>query len=172
MKLIVGLGNPGAEYALNRHNIGFMAVDVIMDHFNFPAFKAKFKGLMSEKSVNSEKIILFKPQTYMNESGRAVAEIAQFYKIPLADITVIHDELDIPAGQIKTKIGGGAAGHNGLKSIDAWLGDQNYHRIRLGIGHPGHRDRVTGHVLGNFSKEDQEWLPDLLATIPKIIFNS
>lgn len=172
MKLIVGLGNPGTEYLFNRHNIGFMAVDVLKDKFNFPPFRNKFKGLVTESQLNSEKTILFKPQTFMNESGRAVTEIVQFYKIPIASITVIHDDLDIQPGQIKTKIGGGSGGHNGIKSIDQCLGDQNYCRLRLGIGHPGHKDRVTAHVLSNFSKEDEAWLNDLLDIIPKLIFNS
>lgn len=167
MYLIVGLGNPGAEYERNRHNIGFLAVDEIAGLYGFPAFRQKYKGLYAEGKIAGERVLLLKPQTYMNESGRAVGELARFYKIPTSHIIVIHDEMDIAAGKAKTKIGGGAGGHNGLRSLDDWLDDANYKRIRLGIGHPGDKDRVTGYVLGNFTKDEQLWLEKLLPVVAK-----
>ncbi len=164
MLLLVGLGNPGNKYHNNRHNIGFMAVDEIGHRHNFSASKPKFQGLLSEGRLGREKALILKPQTYMNLSGQSVGEAARFYKISPADIFVFHDELDIPAGKIKFKTGGGHAGHNGLRSLDQHLG-KDYHRIRLGIGHPGDKDAVTGHVLGDFAKADQTWLEDLLDAI-------
>lgn len=167
MWLIVGLGNPGKDYERNRHNIGFMAVDRIASLYGFSSFKNKYKGEYTEGIVGTERVILLKPQTYMNESGRSVGEVARFYKIPTSHLIVFHDELDVMGGKLKIKVGGGAAGHNGLKSMDAWLDDANYKRVRLGIGHPGDRDRVTGYVLGNFSKEEDVWLGPLLEAVAK-----
>lgn len=167
MWLIVGLGNPGKEYEHNRHNVGFMAVDAIADLYGFPPFKKKFKGEYAEGTISGEKVALLKPQTFMNESGRSVGEIAQFYKIPTSHIIAFHDELDVLPSKVKVKTGGGAGGHNGLRSMDDWLDDVNYKRVRLGIGHPGDKDRVHGYVLGNFSKEDAKWLPELLKVVAK-----
>lgn len=166
--LLVGLGNPGAQYSLNRHNIGFMAIDIIADMQQFPNYKSKFSALLSEGRIAGSKVILLKPQTYMNLSGRSVAEAAKFYKIPLANIYVFHDDLDLQPGRLKIKRGGGAGGHNGLKSIDQCMG-QDYWRIRMGIGHPGFKDAVSGYVLGNFHKDDEEWLSNVLARIGKTI---
>ena len=168
--LIVGLGNPGSQYSLNRHNIGFMALDIIADLQNFPSFKSKFSAHISEGRLGQHKVILLKPQTYMNLSGRSVAEAVKFYKISLDNIYVFHDDLDLQPGRVKVKLGGGAGGHNGLRSLDQCIG-QNYWRIRLGIGHPGFKDAVHGYVLGNFHKDDEEWLTALLAKIGKTIPN-
>ncbi|MDY0030200.1 MAG: aminoacyl-tRNA hydrolase [Pseudobdellovibrionaceae bacterium] len=167
MILLVGLGNPGSEYERNRHNIGFMAIDEIADFYGFSAFRQKYKGLYSEGTIKGEKVALLKPQTYMNESGRSVGEVAKFYKIPTSDIIAFHDELDCAPGKIKIKIGGGAAGHNGLRSMDDWLDNSNYKRVRMGIGHPGDKERVAGYVLGNFAKSDEDWLTKLIAAIAK-----
>jgi len=161
MLIWVGLGNPGAQYAGHRHNIGFMALDRIADRHGFSPWRTRFQGLACEGHVEGAKLLLLKPQTYMNESGRSVGEALRFFKAGVDQLCVFHDELDLAAGKLKLKIGGGAAGHNGLRSIDAHCG-QNYRRVRLGIGHPGHKDRVTGHVLGNFSKADADWLEPLL----------
>lgn len=163
MKLFVGLGNPGAQYAFNRHNVGFMAVDVIAAAHGFPAWRKRFQGLTCEGRLGSEQVLLLKPQTFMNESGRSVGEAARFYKIPIGDVVAFHDELDLAPGKVRVKIGGGVAGHNGLKSLTAHLGN-DYMRVRIGIGHPGHRERVIGHVLRDFAKADMAWLePVLLA---------
>ena len=164
MHMIVGLGNPGSEYAGNRHNIGAMAVDEIARRHGFSPFKSKFQGQVADGTVDGTRVLLLKPQTFMNRSGDGVATAAKFYKIPLEEITVIYDELDLAPGKLRVKSGGGAGGHNGLRSIDAQIGN-GYHRVRLGIGHPGHRDRVHGHVLGDFAKADQDWLDDLLRGI-------
>lgn len=164
MWLIVGLGNPGSQYQHNRHNIGFMAVDEIIRRHNFSEPKKKFQALVSEGSINGEKVLLMKPQTFMNLSGQAVQAACAFYKIPLDHVIVFHDELDIVSGKIRTKFGGGAAGHNGLRSIDEHLG-QDYWRVRLGVGHPGGKEAVLGHVLGDFSKDDQDWLEKILEAI-------
>lgn len=167
MWLIVGLGNPGKDYEHHRHNIGFMAADEIMREYSFAAPKKKFQGEFSEGTIAGEKVAVLKPMTYMNESGRSVGEAARFYKIPTSHIIVLHDELDLLPGKMRVKIGGGAAGHNGLRSMDAHLDNANYMRLRLGIGHPGHKDRVHGYVLGNFAKADQDWLPLLLRAVAK-----
>jgi peptidyl-tRNA hydrolase, PTH1 family len=164
MYVIVGLGNPGAKYAMNRHNIGFMAVDVIANQQDFAPFKQKFSAEVSEGQLGTHKVILCKPMTYMNLSGRSVLELSRFYKVPLNQIYVFHDDLDLLPGAIKVKLGGGSGGHNGLTSIDQALGKE-YWRIRLGIGHPGHRDAVSSYVLGNFRREDEEWLASLLGVI-------
>ncbi len=165
MRLFVGLGNPGPEHANQRHNIGFMAVEAIAARFRFAAPRARFRGLLAEGTIDGERVATFKPQTYMNESGGAVQPAAAFYKIPVQDIFVFHDELDLAPGRVKVKRGGGAAGHNGLRSLDQQLGSPEYYRVRIGIGHPGHKDRVLGHVLGNFAKSDQTWLAATLAAI-------
>jgi PTH1 family peptidyl-tRNA hydrolase len=162
MRLIVGLGNPGAKYARNRHNIGFMAVDAIQErHSTFAPWRSRFQAEVSEGMLDGEKVLLMKPQTFMNESGRAVGEAARFFKISPADVVVLYDELDLAPGKVRVKTGGGSGGHNGIRSIDAHLG-KDYVRVRMGIGHPGHKDRVTSHVLGDFSKADQDWLTPLL----------
>ncbi|NLH83213.1 MAG: aminoacyl-tRNA hydrolase [Phyllobacteriaceae bacterium] len=161
MLLFVGLGNPGAEYARNRHNIGFMAVDAIVRRHGFSPWRAKFHGEVCEGTIGDEKIVALKPTTYMNDSGRAVVACCQFYKIEPKDVVVFHDELDLDPGRLKVKLGGGHAGHNGLRSIGAHIGP-DYRRVRLGIGHPGSKDRVTSHVLGDFAKVDRDWLEPLL----------
>ncbi len=164
MLLVVGLGNPGGEYAGNRHNIGFMALDTIVQRHSFGSYRKKFQGEIAEGRVAGRKVLALKPQTYMNESGRSVLAAATFYKIPPADILVLHDELDLAAGKVRVKRGGGHAGHNGLRSIHSHIG-QDYGRLRLGIGHPGDKDRVTGHVLKDFAKADQAWLDTLLDAV-------
>ncbi|MAU40689.1 MAG: aminoacyl-tRNA hydrolase [Kordiimonas sp.] len=164
MFLLVGLGNPGKEYENNRHNIGFMAVDAIIRRHNFSPERSRFHGLLSEGRLGSEKVLALKPQTFMNRSGISVSETARFYKIPLENIIVLYDELDLAPGKTKLKTGGGAAGHNGIRSIDQHLGNA-YTRLRIGIGHPGDKARVTGHVLGNFAKTDYDWLDKLLDAI-------
>ncbi len=164
MKLFVGLGNPGDKYRANRHNIGFMALDRIADRFSFGPWRKKFQGLVSEGSIDGERITLLKPETYMNESGRAVGEAQRFLKIPLSDVSVFHDELDLAPSKVKVKIGGGNAGHNGLRSISAHI-ENEYRRVRLGIGHPGSKDAVTYYVLNDFAKADREWLGPLLDAV-------
>ncbi|MBT3767237.1 MAG: aminoacyl-tRNA hydrolase [Rhodospirillaceae bacterium] len=163
MLLIVGLGNPGSQYSKNRHNIGFMAVDEIVRRHGFGAFRAKFQGELAEGKVGTQKVLALKPMTFMNESGRSVAQAVKFYKIAPEDVIVLHDELDLAAGKLRVKSGGGHGGHNGLRSIHAQIGP-DYRRIRLGIGHPGDKSKVTGHVLKDFAKADGEWLePELEA---------
>jgi peptidyl-tRNA hydrolase, PTH1 family len=162
MHLIVGLGNPGDKYKGNRHNIGFMAVDAIARRHNFPPFREKFQGLVSEGLIDGEKVLLLKPQTFMNSSGDSVQKFVKFYQLTAADVSVLYDELDLAPGKVRVKVGGGNGGHNGLRSIDPQIG-LNYRRVRLGIGHPGHKDAVMRHVLGDFSKADQnDWLTPLL----------
>ena len=162
--LVVGLGNPGAEHAKNRHNIGFMAVDAIVRRHGFGPFRAKFHGEIAQGDVAGVKVLALKPTTFMNDSGLSVASAAAFFKIPPADMVVLHDELDLAGGRLRVKRGGGHAGHNGLRSIHAHLG-ADYRRIRLGIGHPGDKDRVTAHVLKNFAKADEAWLEKLLDAV-------
>ncbi len=162
MYLFVGLGNPGTEHAKQRHNIGFMALDVIADKHGFSDWKSKLKGEYSEGRLGGEKVFLLKPQTYMNVSGESVQPFAAFYKIAPENIIVFHDDLDLAEGVIKVKKGGGSAGHNGLKSTTERLGTPEYYRVRMGIGHPGSKARVNGHVLGNFRDEDYDWLNPLL----------
>ena len=166
MLLIVGLGNPGAEYKNHRHNVGFMAVDAIARANGFSSWSRKFQGEISEGKFGTNKVLLLKPLTFMNVSGQSVAAAANFYKLTEADIIVIHDELDLDPGRCKVKTGGGNGGHNGLKSIDAHIG-KDYKRLRIGIGHPGHKDRVNPYVLGDFAKADKEWLEPLLDAIAK-----
>ena len=161
MKLFVGLGNPGADYAGHRHNIGFMAVDRIAADHGFGPWKRAFKGQIAEGRLGDEKVVLLKPETYMNASGEAVQAAMAFYKLPASDITVFHDELDLAPAKLRVKQGGGHAGHNGLRSLHAHIGEA-YQRVRLGIGHPGHKDAVAAYVLHNFAKTDQDWLADLL----------
>ncbi|GAW33964.1 peptidyl-tRNA hydrolase [Roseovarius sp. A-2] len=164
MQLFVGLGNPGAKYAGNRHNIGFMAVDRIAEDHGFGPWRAKFQGHVSEGVLEGEKVILLKPGTFMNLSGQSVGEAMRFYKLMPGDVTVFHDELDLAPGKLRVKTGGGHAGHNGLRSIHAHIGDA-YARVRLGIGHPGHKDRVAGYVLQDFAKADQDWIDDMMRGI-------
>jgi PTH1 family peptidyl-tRNA hydrolase len=159
--LIAGLGNPGSQYAKNRHNAGFIVVDAIHDAHGFGSWKAKFEGLISEGSLAGRKVHLLKPQTYMNLSGDSVGAAIRFFKLPLSALVVVHDEIDLAQGKIKVKTGGGDAGQNGLRSITATLGP-DYRRVRLGIGHPGEKSAVTGHVLANFSKDDAAWLAPLV----------
>ena len=161
MKLFVGLGNPGAKYAGNRHNIGFMALDQIARDHDFSPWKSAFKGEVAEGRLGREKVLLLKPGTFMNLSGESVRAALDFYKLSVADIVVFHDELDLAPGRSRLKQGGGHAGHNGLRSIHAHVGEA-YARVRLGIGHPGHKDRVAAYVLHDFAKADQDWLDDLM----------
>lgn len=164
MQLWTGLGNPGPQYAMHRHNIGFMAVDAIHRRHSFSPWAKKFKAEIADGEIAGEKVLLMKPQTFMNLSGEAVGEAMRFYKLKPADIVAIHDELDLPAGRARMKTGGGHGGHNGLKSLDAHCG-KDYRRLRLGIGHPGDKERVHGHVLGDFAKVDRTWLDPLLDAI-------
>ena len=162
MLLWVGLGNPEPGMARQRHNIGFMAIDVIAHRHGFSPWRQRFKGLVAEGTVGGEKVLALKPLTYMNLSGESVQAAASFFKIAPDQITAFHDELDLTPGKVRVKRGGGAAGHNGLRSMDRMLGTPDYWRVRLGIGHPGDKDRVTGHVLGDFGKTDRDWLIALL----------
>jgi PTH1 family peptidyl-tRNA hydrolase len=161
-KLWVGLGNPEPGMARNRHNVGFMAIDRIAHRHGFSPWRQRFRGAVSEGQIGDEKIIALKPLTYMNASGESVQPAAAFYKLPPEDITVFYDELDLPPGKVRVKRGGGAAGHNGLRSLDQHLASPEYWRVRLGIGHPGDKDRVLGHVLGNFTTAEEIWLQKLL----------
>ena len=172
VQLWVGLGNPGAQYALHRHNVGFMAADTIAEVHGFGAVQKKFSGWLQEGRIGTEKILLLKPATFMNESGRAVGEALRFYKLEPDALTVFHDELDLAPFKVKVKQGGGTAGHNGLRSIDQHIGPDPstglrgaFRRIRLGIGHPGHKDRVTGYVLGNYAKAEMDDLADMLGAV-------
>lgn len=166
MKLFVGLGNPGAKYERNRHNVGFMAVERIAADHGFGSFRRRFHGLVAEGTIAGERVLILKPDTYMNESGQAVGEAARFLKIPEADIVVLYDEIDLAPGKLKVKTGGGNAGHNGLRSISAHLGN-DYVRVRIGVGHPGQKDLVAHYVLHDFSTADREWLEPLLEAISK-----
>jgi PTH1 family peptidyl-tRNA hydrolase len=164
MRLFVGLGNPGAKYAANRHNIGFMAVDEIARRHGFAPWRRRFQGETAEGTLDHERVILLRPLTFMNDSGRAVQEAANFFKLAPADIAVFHDELELPAAKVRVKVGGGIAGHNGLRSISAHVGNE-YRRVRLGIGHPGIKELVHGHVLSDFAKSDRPWVAALLDTV-------
>ena len=161
MKLFVGLGNPDAKYQKNRHNIGFMAVDQIASDHGFSPWKKKFQGQMCDGQLGREKVILLKPETFMNLSGQAVSEAMRFYKLTPADVVVFHDELDLAPTKIKCKTGGGHAGHNGLRSIHQHIGVE-YDRVRMGIGHPGHKDKVASYVLNDFAKAELNWLDDII----------
>jgi PTH1 family peptidyl-tRNA hydrolase len=162
--LIAGLGNPGAQYARNRHNVGFMVVDTIHESYDFGPWRAKHQGLISEGKLARRKTFLLKPMTYMNDSGLSVGPAVRFLKLVPSAVVVVHDEIDLAAGKLKAKTGGGDAGHNGLRSITANLGP-DYHRVRIGVGHPGTKDRVHGHVLQNFAKSDEDWLVPLLSAV-------
>ena len=162
--LIAGLGNPGAEYARSRHNAGFMAVDVIHESYRFSPWRARFQGQLSEGALGGRKTYLLKPMTYMNDSGLSIGPAMRFFKLPPDALVVMHDEIDLAAAKLKMKKGGGDAGNNGARSITAALGP-DYRRVRIGIGHPGEKHRVHGHVLGNFSKLDEEWLVPMLSAI-------
>ena len=164
MQLGVGLGHPGADYAGHRHNVGFMAVDAIATEYGFGPWKAKFQGSIAEGRIGEAKILLLKPATFMNESGRSVGEAMRFYKLDVGDVTVFYDELDLAPFKVKVRTGGGTAGHNGIRSTVAHIGEE-FRRVRIGIGHPGHKDRVTPHVLGNWAKAEQEELAHLLGAI-------
>ena len=164
MQIWTGLGNPGPKYSLHRHNVGFMAVDVIAEMHDFGPVQKKFQGWIQEGTIGGEKVLLLKPATFMNESGRSVGEALRFYKLGPEALTVFHDELDLAPFKVKARMGGGLAGHNGLKSIDQHLGP-DFRRVRIGIGHPGHKDRVNGYVLGNFAKSEMDDLVDMLAAI-------
>ncbi len=166
MLIIAGLGNPGTKHAGHRHNIGFMAVDEIVRRHGFSAWRKKFQSEISEGLLDGETVLVMKPQTYMNESGRAVGEAMRFYNLGPEDLVVLYDELDLVPGKVRVKTGGGAGGHNGIRSIDAHCG-KDYRRVRLGIGHPGSKDKVTRHVLGDFAKADHEWLDPLLDEVAR-----
>ncbi len=166
MLLIVGLGNPGETYARHRHNVGFMAVDAIADAHRFGPERRKFQGLLREGEIGGDKVLALKTQTFMNDSGQSVGAAMRFYKLEPASVVVFHDELDLASGKIKAKAGGGLAGHNGLRSISDHIG-ADYRRVRIGIGHPGDKARVTAHVLGDFAKTDQDWLAPLLDAIAR-----
>jgi PTH1 family peptidyl-tRNA hydrolase len=164
MQLWTGLGNPGPTYAMHRHNVGFMAVDAIAEVHDFTAPRKQFLGWSQEGRIGGEKIVLLKPGTWMNESGRAVRSAMDFYKLEPGQVTLFHDELDLAPFKVKVKTGGGTAGHNGLRSTDQHIGP-DFRRVRLGIGHPGHKDRVTGYVLGNYAKGEIEDLTDMLGAV-------
>lgn len=164
MRLFVGLGNPGSRYAGNRHNIGFMAVDEIARAHNAGPWRKRFQSEAADAVIGGEKVLILKPQTFMNLSGQAVAEAQNFFKLPLSDVTVFYDELDLPPAKLRVKVGGGNAGHNGLRSISAHCGN-DYRRVRLGIGHPGHKAMVQNYVLGDFAKGEAAWVEDLCRVI-------
>ena len=164
MQIWAGLGNPGASYSLHRHNVGFMAADILAEVHGFSAPKKAFRSELREGRIGRHRILLLKPQVFMNLSGEAVAAALRFYKLDLDALTVFHDELDLAPMKVKVKVGGGTAGHNGLRSIDAHLGP-DFRRVRIGIGHPGHKDKVTNYVLGNYAKAEMDALSDLLAAV-------
>lgn len=167
MLLFAGLGNPGPAYALQRHNVGFMAVDVMHHVHGFGPWKARFQGVAAEGRLGDAKVLLLKPMTFMNESGRSVGEALRFFKLEPDVLTVFHDELDLDPFRVKVKSGGGAAGQNGIRSIIQHIGSE-FRRVRIGIGHPGHKDRVTGHVLGNFARADEDNLAHMLSGIAEL----
>ncbi|RWN98812.1 aminoacyl-tRNA hydrolase [Mesorhizobium sp.] len=164
MLLFAGLGNPGAKYADNRHNVGFMAADAIARRHSFSPWSKKFQGLVAEGTLAGEKIILIKPQTFMNLSGQSVGEALRFYKLDASALTVFYDEIDLAAGKVRVKVGGGSGGHNGIRSLEQHVG-KDFRRVRIGVSHPGVKEMVHGHVLGDFAKSDREWLDVLLDTI-------
>jgi PTH1 family peptidyl-tRNA hydrolase len=164
MRLLVGLGNPGSRYAMTRHNVGFMAADAIAARYRFAPFRAKFQGTVSEGSIGDAKVLLLKPETYMNASGDSVGAAAHFYKIDVSEIAVIHDDIDLAEGKLRVKRGGGAGGHNGLRSLDDALGP-DYWRVRVGIGHPGMKELVEAYVLQNFTAEERHWLEPMIGAI-------
>ncbi len=164
MQLWVGLGNPGAKHALDRHNVGFMAADAIAEVHGFDSWKKQFQGWSAAGRIGAERVLLLKPATFMNESGRAISEALRFFKLEVGDVTVFHDELDLDPMRVKVKTGGGTAGHNGLRSTEAHIGNA-FRRVRLGIGHPGHKDRVLGHVLNAYAKAELDPLADMLGAV-------
>jgi peptidyl-tRNA hydrolase, PTH1 family len=164
MRLFVGLGNPGTKHAHNRHNIGFMAVDQIARRHGFAPWRRRFQGETSEGTLDGERVVLLRPATFMNESGRAVQEASSFFKLGESEITVFQDELELPPGKVRVKVGGGIAGHNGLRSISAHIGNE-YRRVRLGIGHPGVKELVHSHVLSDFAKSDRPWVEALCEAV-------
>jgi PTH1 family peptidyl-tRNA hydrolase len=164
MQLFVGLGNPESKYAKNRHNVGFMAIDALAAAYGFGDFREKYHGLLAEGQIGTQKVLLLKPQTFMNKSGVSVSEAVNFFKLDGSQIVVFYDELDLPPGKLRMRRGGGFAGHNGLRSINAHMGAE-FRRARLGIGHPGDKAKVTGHVLGDFAKADADWLADFLKAL-------
>lgn len=164
MKLFVGLGNPGSKYSGNRHNIGFMAVDRLAERHGFGPWRGKFHGAVSEGTLGAQKIVLLKPETFMNKSGQSVGEAVRFFKLDTADVTVFHDEIDLAPGKLRVKAGGGHAGHNGLRSLHQHIGE-SYQRVRMGVGHPGHKDAVPHYVLKDFAKADADWLEAMLSGI-------
>jgi PTH1 family peptidyl-tRNA hydrolase len=164
MLLFAGLGNPGAKYANNRHNVGFMAADAIARRHSFAPWSKKFQAEIAEGKIGGEKVLLMKPQTFMNLSGQSVGEAMRFYKVEPSAVTVFYDEIELPAGKVRVKVGGGSAGHNGIRSLDQHIG-KHYRRVRIGVGHPGVKEMVHGHVLGDFAKSDREWLEILLDAI-------
>jgi PTH1 family peptidyl-tRNA hydrolase len=164
MRIIAGLGNPGRKYENHRHNVGFMAADAIARRHSFSPWAKKFSSLVAEGNLGGEKVLLIKPQTYMNLSGQAVGEAMRFYKLSPFDLVVLYDEIDLAPGKVRVKTGGGAGGHNGIKSLDQHCG-KDYRRVRIGIGHPGVKELVSGHVLGDFAKADREWLDPLLDAV-------
>ena len=171
MLLFVGLGNPGAKYAGNRHNIGFMVVDAIAKRHGFPPWRRRFQGVATEGTIGSEKVLLLLPGTYMNDSGRAVAEAQHFYKMPVGDIAVFHDEIELPPAKVRVKVGGGIAGHNGLRSVSAHVGN-DYKRVRIGVGHPRVKELVHPHVLSDFAKDERLWveaLTDVIASNAELL---
>lgn len=164
MKILVGLGNPGSKYERHRHNVGFMAIDAIAARYGAGPWRRRFQGQAAEIDIERMKYLLLKPETYMNESGRAISEAMRFYKMSPADVIVFHDEIDLEPGKLRVKFGGGHAGHNGLRSVSAHLGN-DYQRVRIGVGHPGHRDAVSHYVLHDFAKADSAWLDPLIEGI-------
>lgn len=166
MKLLVGLGNPGAKYARNRHNIGYLAIEAIAAAHGFALWRSKFRGQLAEGRLGAEKVLLLKPETYMNLSGDSVQAAMAYHKLTPADVIVLHDEIDLAPGRVRVKSGGGAAGHNGIRSIAGHIGP-DFTRVRLGVGHPGDKRVVSGHVLGDFAKADADWLDPLLAAIAR-----
>ena len=164
MQLLVGLGNPGPSYARNRHNIGFLAVGEIARRHSFQSWRKRFHGLLAEGQLAGERLLTFKPQTFMNRSGGPVGEAFRFFKMEPKQVIVFHDDIDLEPGRVRIKCGGGHGGHNGLRSIDKHIG-KDYWRVRLGVGHPGDKEKVTGHVLHDFAKTDDAWTQDLLAAI-------
>lgn len=164
MQLFIGLGNPEAKYAKNRHNIGFMVIDALAEAYSFDPFKEKYHGLLAEGRIGTQKVLLLKPQTFMNTSGVSVSEAVNFYKLDGSQLVVFYDELDLPPGKLRMRRGGGFAGHNGLKSINAHMG-ADFRRARLGIGHPGDKSKVNKHVLGDFAKADAAWLADFMRAL-------
>jgi PTH1 family peptidyl-tRNA hydrolase len=164
MRLFVGLGNPGAKYAHNRHNIGFMAIDGIARRHGFAPWRRRFQGETTEGTLDGERVVLLRPATFMNESGRAVQEAVSFFKLPPAETTVFQDELELPPAKVRVKVGGGIAGHNGLRSISAHIGN-DYRRVRLGIGHPGVKELVHGYVLSDFAKDERPWVETLCEAV-------